>query len=194
MPRAQPCASSTSNPPNIATSTNLYDLCEAPSYDSSSIYTYKKRTRRPNTREPSILDRLGFPEYKKTSGSALAEDTIRDTIKSNTIKEETGSGLIKLSPLSTPIRFVTPASSLLIIRFTNFATTKYTIITRKYEINYNYTTLDEFLAISDHEFRNIATKQNLNKKATTTTILVKVLGILKRETHFGAKRAAKSSS
>ncbi|CZT53414.1 uncharacterized protein RSE6_14957 [Rhynchosporium secalis] len=47
---------------------------------------------RRSTREPSILDKLGFPEYKKISRSALVEDTIRDTIKSNTFKEETGSG------------------------------------------------------------------------------------------------------
>ncbi|CZS99948.1 uncharacterized protein RAG0_08200 [Rhynchosporium agropyri] len=226
------------------------------SLGSSNIHLEALKLVSPSyTREPSILDRLGFPE-QKTSRSAPAEDTIRDTIKSNTIKEETGSEsinndfeeadkepipqpeslkplkltltidattallpilllispvsetksttltlitrestpLIKLSLLSIPIRFVTPASSLLTIRFTNFATTEYTITTRKYEINYNYTTLDKFLAINNHKFRNIATKQNLNKKATATTILVKVPGILKRETHFGTKRATKSGS
>ncbi|CZS97084.1 uncharacterized protein RAG0_06189 [Rhynchosporium agropyri] len=55
-----------------------------------------------STRELSILDRLGFPEPETLTFNAT---------------------LIKLSPLSTPIRFITPALSLLTIKFTNFATT-----------------------------------------------------------------------
>ncbi|CZS98072.1 uncharacterized protein RCO7_11700 [Rhynchosporium graminicola] len=64
------------------------------SLGSSNIYLEALKLALPSyTREPSILDRLGFPE-QKISRSALAEDTIRDTIKSDTIKEETGSGSI----------------------------------------------------------------------------------------------------
>ncbi|CZT01274.1 uncharacterized protein RAG0_09013 [Rhynchosporium agropyri] len=302
---------------------------------------------RRSTREPSVPDRLGFPE-QKTSRSALAEDTIRDTIKSDTIKEETGSGsvnndfeeadeepipqpespkppkstltidattaLLPISPLISPVsetesatltpvtgestlkttgagdntaarqaraltadlqppidyyllkidQAIAPVDAYKIryprlvftdhkefsgnfrtgatqikayfkstggeaktiilqhidnaefkdaadvlaaldqrffdhnrvqkakasykrlvitdtmtynqfrVQFTNFATTEYTIATRKYEMNHNYTTLDEFLAVSDREFRNIAAKQNLNKKATAATIPVKI--------------------
>ncbi|CZT53437.1 uncharacterized protein RSE6_15004 [Rhynchosporium secalis] len=43
---------------------------------------------RRSTRELSILDRLGFPTNKEKSESALVEENVRDTIKSETIKEE----------------------------------------------------------------------------------------------------------